>query len=569
MKPIIAFDEDKLPANRKFNGLVLLIVVLSVIVRGFFAWTLELGNDEVYYWTYALYPALSHFDHPPMVGFVIQAFTFDLYFDSEFFIRLGAVILGGANTWLIYLIGKVVKDKLTGLFAAMLYNASVYCFVIAGIFILPDTPQLFFWLLSLYMIIVALPDKETTKASRNIIFYVGIPLGLAMLSKYTSVFLWMGVGLYIIFFNRKWLKTAELYISVLISLVIFSPVILWNIENNFISFSFQSARVGIFGSGLRPDYFATEFFGQVFYNNPFNFVLIIMALVALKTKKFSLPDDYTRILLLTSLPLIFVFLFFALFNRTLPHWTGPAYLSLIIIAAAWLSEKAMKPEKAILFPFYIRISMGFLLVGLTIGLFQIKRGIFQTPKTDNPKELGKNDLTLDMYGWRQFAYKFHEFADHDFFSKRMAVTAPIISHRWFPAAHLDYYVARPRGMDLLAIGDLERIHKYAWINRERHELLLDSDAYYITSSRDFQDPAKLFGKYFVFIEKPEIIKIFKRDQHVENFFVYRLRSCLEVPPDVLEQFGIMKPYIDNFIEEPEESDTSAPFKEDSLRRLIY
>lgn len=569
MKPIIAFDEDKLPAHRKFNGLVLLIVVLSVIVRGFFAWTLELGNDEVYYWTYALYPALSHFDHPPMVGFVIQAFTFDLYFDSEFFIRLGAVILGGANTWLIYLIGRKVKDKLTGLFAALLYNTSVYCFVIAGIFILPDTPQLFFWLLSLYMIIVALPDKETTKASRNIIFYAGIPLGLAMLSKYTSVFLWVGVGLYILFFNRKWLKTAELYMSVLLSLIIFSPVILWNIENNFISFSFQSDRVGIFGAGLRPDYFFTELFGQIFYNNPFNFVLIIMALVALKTKKYRLSNDYTQILLLTSIPLIFVFLFFALFNRTLPHWTGPAYLSLIIIAASWLAENAMKPEKAILFPLYIRISMSFLLVGLTIGLFQIKWGIFQTPKSSNPQELGKNDLTLDMYGWRQFAYKFHEFADHDYFSKRMAVTAPILSHRWFPAAHLDYYVARPRSMNLLAIGDLERIHKYAWINRERHELLLDSDAYYITSSRDFQDPTKLLGKYFVFIEKPEVIKIFKRDKHVENFFVYRLRSCTAIPPDVLEQFGIMKPYIDYFSEEPEESDTITLFKDDSLRQLLY
>jgi hypothetical protein len=451
----------------------------------------------------------------------------------------------------------------------MLYNASVYCFVIAGIFILPDTPQLFFWLLSLYMIIIALPDKETTKASRNIIFYAGIPLGLAMLSKYTSVFLWVGVGLYIIFFNRKWLKTAELYISVLISLVIFSPVILWNIENNFISFSFQSDRVGIFGAGLRPDYFFTELFGQVLYNNPVNFGIIILALIELKRKKINIRKDYTRIFLLTSFPLIFIFLFFALFNRTLPHWTGPAYLSLIIIAAAWLSENAIKPEKAILFPLYIRISMGFLLVGLTIGLFQIKWGIFETPKTDNPKELGKNDLTLDMYGWRQFAYKFHEFADHDFFSKRMAVTAPILSHRWFPAAHLDYYVARPRGIDLLAIGDLERIHKYAWINRERHELLLDSDAYYITSSRDFQDPAKLFGKYFVFIEKPEIIKIFKRDQHVENFFVYRLRSCTAIPPDVLEQFGIMKPYLDDFFEEPEAADTSVPFNDDSLRQLVY
>jgi len=568
MKPIIAFDEDKLPANRKFNGLLLLVILLSVLIRGFFAWTLELGNDEVYYWTYALYPALSHFDHPPMVGFVIQAFSFDLLYDSEFFLRLGAVILGGANTLLIYLIGKTVKDKLTGLFAAMLYNASVYCFVIAGIFILPDTPQLFFWLLSLYMIILALPDKETTKASRNLIFFVSIPLGLAMLSKYTSVFLWLGVGLYIIFFNRKWLKTSELYLAVLLSLIIFSPVILWNIENNFISFNFQRERVGIFSSGIRPDFFAAELFGQVFYNNPFNFAIIIMALIALKKKNFNIRKEYSRILLLTSLPLIFVFLFFALFNRTLPHWTGPAYLSLIVLAAAWLSENAMKPEKAILFPFYLRISMGFLLVGITIGLFQIKWGILGTSKSDNPTQLGKNDLTLDMFGWRQFAYKFHELTDRDYFSKQMAVTAPILSHRWFPAAHLDYYVARPRDINLIAIGDVERIHKYAWINRDRPELVLASDAYFITSSRDFQDPEKLFGKYFMTIEKPEIIKIFKRQKHVENFFVYRLRTCIQVPPDVLEEAGIMKPHIYDILDEAGEADTTVLFENDSLQDFL-
>ncbi len=569
MKPILAFDEDKLPDKRRFNGLLLLIILLSMVIRGFFAWTLELGNDEVYYWTYALYPALSHFDHPPMVGFIIQAFTFNLFFDSEFFIRFGAVILGGANTWLIYIIGKTIKDKLTGLFAAMLYNASVYCFVIAGIFILPDTPQLFFWLISLYLLILALPDKEITKKNRNLIFYASIPLGLAILSKYTSVFLWVGAGFYIAFFNRKWLKTSELYLSVLLSLIIFSPVILWNIENNFVSFSFQSARVGFFSSGLRPDYFFTELLGQILYNNPVNFVIIVLALIALKRQKITIKKEYTRILLLVALPLIFLFLFFAIFNRTLPHWTGPAYLSLIIIAAVWLSEKAMKPEKAILFPLLIRISIGFLLMGLAVGLFQIKWGIFTTPKSENPKELGKNDLTLDMFGWRQFSYKFHELTDRDFYSKRMAATAPILSHRWFPAAHLDYYVAHPRGINLLAIGNLQQIHKYAWINRERQELQIDSEAYFITTSRDFYDPELLFGKYFLIIEEPEIIKIFKREKHVENFFVYRLRLCNHLPPDVLEELEISKPLKTDYFDFEQNTDTLHLFKSDSLPDFLY
>lgn len=49
------------------------IIISSVLIRGFLAWYVELGNDEVYYWTYALYPDWSHFDHPPMVGFFYLA----------------------------------------------------------------------------------------------------------------------------------------------------------------------------------------------------------------------------------------------------------------------------------------------------------------------------------------------------------------------------------------------------------------------------------------------------------------------------------------------------------------
>ena len=62
------------------------LLVISALVRGVLAAWLEFGNDEVYYWAYALYPDWSQIDHPPMVGWVIKLFRLNLLFDSEIFI---------------------------------------------------------------------------------------------------------------------------------------------------------------------------------------------------------------------------------------------------------------------------------------------------------------------------------------------------------------------------------------------------------------------------------------------------------------------------------------------------
>jgi hypothetical protein len=61
------------------------LLVLSTLIRALIAGLFELGNDEVYYWTYAVYPDLSHFDHPPMLGWLIRFFTFNLHFQQEFY----------------------------------------------------------------------------------------------------------------------------------------------------------------------------------------------------------------------------------------------------------------------------------------------------------------------------------------------------------------------------------------------------------------------------------------------------------------------------------------------------
>ena len=92
--------------EQNINKLLIGLLAVSAIVRGVLAAWMEFGNDEVYYWTYALYPDWSHFDHPPMVGWMIQLFSLNLLFDSEFFIRLASVVIMTANTYIIYRIGK-------------------------------------------------------------------------------------------------------------------------------------------------------------------------------------------------------------------------------------------------------------------------------------------------------------------------------------------------------------------------------------------------------------------------------------------------------------------------------
>jgi hypothetical protein len=471
-----------------------------------------------------------------MVGFTIQLFSFNLLFDSEFFIRLGAIIFGTFNTLIIFRIGQKLKDSLTGLYAAILYNTSIYSFIIAGTFILPDSPQLFFWLLSIHFTLQAFSSGEIESQNKKDLLLAGLFIGLGMLSKYTTVFIWFGIGAYILLYNRKWLKSFSLYASALISLILFFPVIWWNMQNDFISLSFQGGRVSLFESSLRPDFLLTEILGEFFYNNPVNIVLVFMAIWAFLQKENGFMEKNPfRILLWTSIPLILVFIMFSMFRRTLPHWTGPAYVTLNIVAAAWLRSVSEKRDYPFMILGQLRYAIYLILLIVVAGLFQVNCG-FVNPDSKNTTEteLGKKDISLDLYGWEQIGEGFTEIFEKDLIARRMDKNAVIISNRWFPAANLDYYVARPLGLKLLAIGGLEQIHKYYWINKDRGGFSLGMEAYYITTSRDFTDPNKIYKSYFESIEPAGIFPISRCGNHVMNVFVYRMQGMKRIPGTEIE-----------------------------------
>lgn len=536
---------------------LLTLLLISTALRLTLGSVVELGNDEVYYITYALFPDLSHFDHPPMVGWFIQLFTLNLTFDTEGWIRLASIVSGSLNTIILYLIGTTLSDRQTGWYAALLYNVSIYGFVITGIFIMPDSPQMLFWLLSILFIILAIGDSKSTddinksastlntgiqagaipytgiSEQRRALFFLlaGLTTGLALLSKYTSIFIIVGTFFYFIV-HREWFGKWYSYVAVFIALLCFLPVLIWNYQNDFISFTFHSDRVEVTKKLFRLDTFATELGGQILYNNPVNFGIIVAALVAFFRKKQVFRDNRIQLLVYIALPLILLFLVISLFRSTLPHWSGPAYVTLIPIAALWLRNFTRCGNLGKVLPNALKWSLSFITVFLTIALLQIFNGTFLNKGIDQEtgQRLGIKDITLDMYGWKQLNAGFTKLYRSDLQSGEMDSTAVIISHRWFPAANIDYYVARDLDIKVLTMAPLERTHKYAWITGYRGGFKPGMDAYFISSSYDYQDPHHIYDQYFT-IDKADTISVIRQNVLVEYFYVWRMRN-LKKPPTI-------------------------------------
>lgn len=484
--------------------MVYLLLLLISVLRVWMAFELELGIDEVYYLLYAAHPDLSYFDHPPFVGWMIRLFTGNFLRDGELFIRLGALLLGTLNGLIFYRIIRLVADKRAALAGILLFWGSIYATVICGVFILPDSSMLTFWLLSLYFLI-----KIVYHDDHRYVLWIGfgVSMGLAILSKYHSAMIWVGFLSFILIQNRSYLKKPQLYLSGLITILCFSPVIVWNMENDFISFKFHENRIG--DSALDPIGMIRELGGAFAYNGPINFILIAASVFVMVRKKPVISSKIDTLLLIISLPLILFFLVSSNWSQTLPHWTSPAYTTLLIPAAVYISNT--KPALA----HWSKKSFWLIVLLMPLSLFAVRTSFFSHDLNDNPNKLGRNDFTLDLSQWREIARVMHLEHRQLIKSNTMNIDSPLLITRWFPGAHFDFYVAREIGIPVLPIGNLESLHEYYWLQpREPYS----GNAYFLTTSHLHQEIDK-----YDFIKSYKLhktITLYKGDLPTQNLLIY-------------------------------------------------
>lgn len=506
--------------KRQLYILLLATIIIKVIVAFF----VELGNDEVYYWTYALQPDYNHFDHPPMVGFLIRLTSLNLLWANDVSLRLGAIFGCAMSSWFMFLIGKTIGIERTGWYAALIYNCSVYAGIIVGLFILPDSPQMPLYTAALYvMSLIIFQQKEQ---QTKLWLWLGLLIGLACLCKVHGLYLWAGFGLFILIKRIKWLLNWRLYLAVVITLLCLLPIVYWNILNDFITYKFHSERVT--HTSLQWDMLVQEIVGEFAYQNPVIFILIVTAIIVGIKRKALFTATTNTWLVCMSVPMIALFWGIALFNPTLPHWSGPGYLPLYFFAAIYLETITQK-----LYPLAIKIAGGLVAFVLFVGVLAVQFAPtnFGSHDTEN---YGEFCPTLDISGWKDFSKNFNDLVQKDIATKQMPANAPIVVGKWFPAGHLEFYTSRVTGLRILGIGGLQDVHKFAWLNKERQPLAIGDAAYCIVPSNLPFNVNEAYGQYFTTIESPVVINQMRSGKAVRYFYVYRLKGCKQVPVAILK-----------------------------------
>ncbi len=512
-----------LPYQKKMWWLIGVSILLKIILSFF----IELGNDEVYYYTYAVQPDWNHFDHPGMVGWMMRVTSLNLHWVSTLSMRLGSFICAALATFTIFKTGTLLKDERSGYIAAWMYSISIYTSIIAGFFVLPDSPQLLFFTLSIYWM-VKFTMQPTQFATRDWLF-LGLFIGLATLSKVHGLYLWIGFGAYLLFHQAKTLQKRDLYLAIMVTVICVFPILYWNIQNNFITYTFHSNRV--MHTGILLDSFIQQIVGEMVYQNPLVYLSVFIALFNFKKLKLALSKALPLLLWL-SFPLLITFWGLSLFNPTLPHWTGPAYISLFLISGVFWSTYLQQKNSFNILPGILKYATG-LFVALILGVLLFIYVIPQQIGSAKNENLGEYNPINDLTGWESFTKSFATIVQKDRSNGTMPANSTIVIHKWFPGGHILFYTAKPLKMSVIAVGQLQDLHKFAWLNKGNQGLQLGDNAYYIVPSNLPVDPHFLYDEYFEQIAAPDTIPIITKGVVLRNFYVYKLKNCKKVPPPIL------------------------------------
>lgn len=500
----------------------LLLIAISTVIKLITASTIELGIAEAYYWTYSLHLQWDYFDHPPVVAWLIRLTTANLILHNELFVRFGAIISCAICTWLIFKIGTVINNLQTGWYAALLYTSSVYCNIIAGTYILPDSPQMVFWLLSILILIkISHPSNDNKKY--NLLWCLfGIISGLCIMSKVHGIFLWFGVALYALLINRTWLKYPGIYLAAIITLIITSPIIIWNLQNNFISYKFHSSRVTLIGAEMHVSGFIKELLQVILITNPVNFFLICSSLLLAFKGKIPVDKKDIQLLLFCSMPLVIALLFISLFRETLAHWPQPAYSCLLILPAIKLASDIKGKSRVV--PNVIKVALAFTVLTAVSAI--LVTNYYPGTSSDQKEGLsmGTGDPSLDMYGWEEAGKKFDSLFRSDVEKKIMPSDAPIVVTNWSPAAHIDFYIATKTKQQTFGIGDILSLGQYYWTNKYKRQLKDGDSAYFIVPSNLFTyKTLDEVTRNFVHFEMPLVISQFRSGIICKKLYFFRVK----------------------------------------------
>ena len=508
------------PRRLSAESATLWLIGLTAILRVAAAAGVGLGVGESYYFSSALHPSPGYFDQPPLanlLGTLMLRLTGQV---SGLVLRAPFIALFTGTTWLMFLIGRKLFGAWAGFWAALLLNLAPVFSVSVGIFFQPEGPLMFFWLASLWCLVRLLVVEPPVAHPLRWWSAAGVLLGLAMLSKYSAVFLALGTLLFLLLHpaRRRWLAHPGPYLAVAIALAVFSPVLVWNARHGWISFLWQGNR-GVAFHGIHLDWLVHNLSGQAMELLPWIWLPLVVELFRAGRGEPSSAQARSLIACLAAPPIV-LFTAVAAYSNVGNHyhWGTPGYLMLLLPLGATV-DRGIRSGRALprwLVAAGAVLSLAFMVTVTThaatgwarTGLGWISRWL-----------AGGNDFTIDVIDYTALEDRFRRLGLLD---RRDLL---VFSDKWYVAGKVDYGLKG--ALPVLALNAFDP-RAYAFFDSTAR--WLGKEAVMVTTTAELADVARRYDPYCSGLTPMEPVDVTRRGRVEVTLYLYRCDALVRPFP---------------------------------------
>jgi 4-amino-4-deoxy-L-arabinose transferase-like glycosyltransferase len=366
------------------------LIAASAVLHWAIAASTALSDTEAYYAGWARHPALSYYDHPPLIAWTTWLLARSgRAFGDAAIVRLGPVLYAAIFYALVYRLAARLFSPRAAFYAVSIV-AVIPVFFLSGFLVNPEAPLAPLWTLFL-LLLMDLEDHDEPWRP----LALGAVVGVAFLAKYTAVLALPVTLAYVVSSPAaRWLRRPSFYGAGLVALLIASPVIAWNARWGWPSLHLHlSERLGTGQSEPVLHALARVGEGQLAYFQPV-FLPALLAVLGYALVR-SARDRRYRLLAAASLPVLgFLLAVMVRASDSEPHWPMMGYMPLAV-AAGGLLDEAEGRLGAIAHGVY-RLGLG--LSGAVVALYAVH---LSTPALANrlPRYDPASDPINETVGW--------------------------------------------------------------------------------------------------------------------------------------------------------------------------